>query len=349
MPLGANKAGLMAASAASSAIKMYGGGGNNSGPDPVYNNTEVQIYDDADDSWSLGATLAIGKGGNVFQAGANWIRDDTGTAGVFMITYGANGIFNNPTSTGYRYDVTPDTSATTTDGLGPARALCGNMAGSTDWLPCCGARYAPNGNNIWERFNTLQSQAFSDESWTSKGSPPNACYTNFATACFSDVINTIHVFGGRSAPVPDNANNWGSAVDNTYEYSISGDSWTGATAMPAAGYNDDRTWVDDTNKKVYCYREIAADDMEIWDRAGDSWSSGTVSSPYRRSGAIMACNEGLGIGYMSGGETESPDPEAPGRTFTGIKYDFAADSWSTMTTSTVGRISSKGWYGGINQ
>jgi len=157
MPLGANKAGLMAASAASSAIKMYGGGGDNSGPDPVYNNTRA-------------------KGGNVFQAGANWIRDDTGTAGVFMLTYGANGIFNNPTSTGYRYDVTPDTSATTTDGLGPARALCGNMAGSTDWLPCCGARYAPNGNNIWERFNTLQSQAFSDESWTSKGSPPNSCY-----------------------------------------------------------------------------------------------------------------------------------------------------------------------------
>jgi len=119
--------------------------------------------------------------------------------------------------------------------------------------------------------------------------------------------------------------------------------------MPAAGYNYDRTWVDDTNKKVYCYRIIAADDMEIWDRAADSWSSGTASSPYRRSGSIMACNDGLGIGYMSGGETESPDPEAPGRTFTGVKYDFAADSWSTMTTSNVGRISSKGWYGGINQ
>ena len=49
MPLGTEKATLMGAGA-SAAIKMYGMGGDNSGPDPVYNNTEVKIYDDADDS-----------------------------------------------------------------------------------------------------------------------------------------------------------------------------------------------------------------------------------------------------------------------------------------------------------
>ena len=49
MPFGTEKASLLGAGASSS-IKMYGGGGANSGPDPVYNNTEVKIYSDADDA-----------------------------------------------------------------------------------------------------------------------------------------------------------------------------------------------------------------------------------------------------------------------------------------------------------
>ena len=88
-------------------------------------------------------------------------------------------------------------------------------------------------------------------------------------------------------------------------------------------------------------------DLRIWDRAGDSWTAGASSTPTSRGGPIMAFNEGLGVGYISGGEAGSPESPT-GNQFTGVKYDVAADSWSALTTETVGRVTSRGFVGGIN-
>ena len=343
MPLGAEKATLFGAAGGASSIKMYGGGGTNSGPDPIYNNTEVKIYDDADDSWSLGTTLTIGRGGFYNNVGASFIRDASNANSVFRTAYGFAGSTPSAEPSNYKYDAGNNTSATIGAAPGPNRGVSGYWSSTASWYSCCGSQYVSN----WARFNVLQSQAYSDEAWTTKNTPPNACYYRMTAMMFSDDTNIVHIIGGKSAPVPDNGHNWGTVLTNTYEYSVSGDSFAAATALPSAGENDNRTWNDDKNKKLYCYSLVANMDLRIWDRAGDSWTAGASSTPTSRGGPIMAFNEGLGVGYISGGEAGSPESPT-GNQFTGVKYDVAADSWSALTTETVGRVTSRGFVGGIN-
>lgn len=345
MPFGTEKASLLGAGASSS-IKMYGGGGANSGPDPVYNNTEVKIYSDADDAWTLGATLSIGRAGNENNVGGNWIRAESNNVGIFTTAYGFAGTTHPAEPSNYNYDSVNNTSSTIGAAPGPSRSVVGYWSMNDSQYYCCGSRYSPNGNNEWQRYNAMASQAYADDAWTSRTSSPQNCYVRFAAMSFSDATNIAHILGGVNQPVPDNGHNWGTAITNTYEYSKSGDSFAAATAIPSAKQFRYRFWTDNKNAQVTCWQPM---DIDIWTRSTDAWTTGTSSSPYKRVGTTMAYNEGLGVGYAAGGETESPDPNTPGRTFTGIKYDTGAGSWSTITSESVGQIRSIGFFGGIDQ
>ena len=241
MPLGSEKATLLGAAGGSSTIKMYGFGGNNSGPDPVYNNTEVKIYEESTDSWALGAVLAIGRGGNNNNLGAAWLSDAAYRNGKFWAAYGFAGSTPSAEPSNQYYNSVTNTSAAIGAAPGPSRSIVGYWSMHDKFFCGSGMKYTPN---YWSTYNVVQSQAYSNDAWTTHGTGPQNSYTSFASASFSSNTNLAYMFMGRNIPVSGNMPNWGTDIYNVYSYSQSADSWTGLTNSPNNWKPQGNHWID---------------------------------------------------------------------------------------------------------
>jgi len=354
MTLGANKAALLGVAGGGGAkIKMYMMGGvDNIGSN--YTNAQCRIWDESADSWVLGTNLTQGRAGNINNQGALWV---TGGASyrnsVFTQAYGfATGTIS--VAIGFSYDAKDDTVATDGTGPGPNGALVMYWSMHDSMYMC--ARHAYDYVS-WDRYNYVSSQAYSDDSYTARGSSPQATYDKGNTACFSSETNIAHILGGRNTAV-GHYTAWGTFINNTYDYSQSADSWTGQTAMPSIGGGNQQIWIDNTNEKGWCWGNqstpIASNTMDIWTYSSDSWASGTSStSPTNRArgSTCMAFNEASGIGYYSSGEAAAPESPT-GHVNTGGAFNTNTDAWSTGVPADcgVGLVSGgMGFFGGLEQ
>lgn len=355
MPLGSQKAAFMgAAGSGGPQIKMYMLGGVDS-IGSNYTNADSRIWDESADTWSSGATLAQGRAGNSNNNGALWVQGAAYRNSRFTQAYGfAAGTAS--VAIGYDYDVAANTSSTTGTGPGPNGALPGYWS-MHDEMYMCGRHYYDGYG--WDRYNYVSSQAYSDDSYTARGTSPQGCYSYFDSACFSSETNIAHVLGGRNAPTGDRVA-WGSYIDNTYDYSQSADSWTGGAAMTTVGGNTPgMNWIDNTNEKSYSWGLLnhgggVQNQMNIWTKSTDAWALGTASaspSERYRSNTCMAMNESSGIGYYSSGEASSPESPT-GHMNTGGNYTTGTDAWATGVPADcgVGQVSGgMGFFGGIEQ
>ena len=347
MPIGSELVGLMAASSGGAQIKMYMMGGVDS-IGSGYENTDCRIWDESANTWSSGATLAQGRAGNANNNGALWVQGAAYRNSRFTQAYG----FSTGTASvaiGYDYDVAANTSATNTTGPGPNGAI------STYWsmhdeMYVCGRQFYDGYG--WDRYNYVSSQAYSDDSWTARGTSPQNCYNDSFTACFSSETNIAHILGGRNGPTGDRTA-WGSYITNSYDYSQSADSWTGANALPAAAGGPASNWIDNTNEKTYtwCDGNVGNEILSIWTKSTDAWSTGTSSTPRVRENSCMAMNESSGIGYYSSGQAKAPESPT-GYVNTGGNYTMGTNAWATGVPADCGvgqPAGGFGFFGGIEQ
>ena len=345
MPLGAEKATLMGAAGGSSLIKMYGMGGVNSGPDPVYNNTEIKIYEEATDTWALGPVLALGRAGNTAQAGAAWLADAAYKNGKFWMAYGFAGVTAPAEPSNQYYDSVNSTTGVIGSAPGPSRSLVGYWS-MHDAIYCGNGRAYNQPQNQWYSYKVVQSQAYSNDAWTSRSSGPLAIYGEFFSCSFSSDTNVAYMLTGRNNP-NSTGNSWGPDVANCYTYSQSADSYSGLNNAPSAQKARGAGWIDNTGEQAYCWF-AEQQELKLWVKSTDSWTSKTGSGTVNRSNVTCAFSEGPGIGYYAGGEAQSPESPT-GYTFLSGKYTTATDTWASITSESVGRIRAMGQYGGIFQ
>ena len=349
MPIGSEKVALFgAAGSAGASIKMYMLGGVDS-IGSNYTNADTRIWDESADSWSAGASLAQGRAGNSNNHGALWVQGASYRDSRFTQAYGfAAGTAS--VAIGYDYDVAANSSSTTGTGPGPNGALPQYWS-MHDSMYICGRQFYDGYG--WDRYNYVSSQAYSDDSYTARGTSPQNCYDSGQPACFSSEVNIAHILGGRSSPTGDRTA-WGPNISNTYDYSQSADSWSGQNAMPATGGGSPLIWVDNTNEKGYTWDLMADQQMYIWTKSSDAWATGTSStspSSRNRSNSCLAMNESSGIGYYSSGEAASPESPT-GYVNTGGNYTIGTDAWATGVPADcgVGQVSGgMGFFGGIEQ
>jgi len=352
MSLGANKAALLGASAGGAPIKMYMmGGADNVGSN--YTNSQCRIWDESADSWVLGTALTQGRAGNTNNQGGLWVC--TGASyrnGVFNQAYGfAHGTL--PVAIGYNYASKDDTTDNTGTGPGPNGAISMYWSMHDSMYISGFHAYTPN---YWTRYNYVVSQAYTDDSYTARGASPQNVYYSGDTLCFSSETNIAHILGGKNATAGASTA-WGTAINNTYDYSQSADSWTGQNAMPTVGAGNSTVWVDDTNEKGWCYgwqSDISAQTMNVWTYSSDSWATGASStSPTQRARdeKCMAFNESSGIGYYSSGSAAAPESPT-GRQNTGGAFNTKTDVWSVGVPADcgVGLVAGgMGFFGGLEQ